>query len=209
MMHKFIQAVQDGDVGTMSQFPELVNIRHDHATPLHVAALNGRIEAARWLLDNGANLEAHDGEFHVTPVVWANERGHVEMVRFLLQRGAALNEWSAVSTGNLRHLQQLASVDPEVLSEERDFGTLLHQACIWGEPEIVEWLLDQGADPERPSQHGFTPLQLAERQARDARSHSPLVTDERRSAIERNCASIAERLRERLATMRSQGELAS
>jgi ankyrin repeat protein len=209
MIKKFIQAVESGDVHAMRHYPELVNVRHELATPLHRAALNGQIEAAGWLLDHGANLEARDGEFHATPLVWANERGHVEMVRFLLQRGASLNEWSAVSTGNLMDLQRLAAAKPEVLIEERDFGTLLHQACIWGETEIVEWLVDQGIDPQRRSQHGFTPLELAERQARDGRSHSPLVTGERRGTIERNCAIIAKRLRERLATMRSQGELAS
>ena len=145
----------------------------------------------------------------MTPIVWANERGHTAIVELLLEHGATLNEWSAVSTGNLERLKQLAAAEPDVLDDERDFGTLLQQACIWGPVELVDWLIAQGLDPAHRSRHGFTPLELAERQARDGRSHTPLVTEERRARIQSNCALIAERLRRLPATMPSQGELAS
>jgi ankyrin repeat protein len=152
-------------------------------------------------VEQGANLEARDNEFHATPLVWANERGHTAIVEFLLDCGASLTQWSATSTGNLERLKQILAADPEVLAEERDFGTLLHQACIWGQAEVVEWLIDQGLDPRWRSRHGYTPLELAERQARDARCHAPLVIGERRARIEQNCSVIANRLRNLPATM--------
>lgn len=49
---------------------------------------SGAIEKATILLDAGANLLAHDEEYHSTPLAWASRSGAVEMVHFLLSRGA-------------------------------------------------------------------------------------------------------------------------
>jgi ankyrin repeat protein len=64
------------------------------ATALQLAAENGRLEAARLLLDAGADpsLAGSDG---VTPLMLAAGRGQLEVLRLLLRRGAAVH---AVST---------------------------------------------------------------------------------------------------------------
>ena len=36
-----MQAVQDGDLETVSRHPDLVNTKYDNASALHFAALNG------------------------------------------------------------------------------------------------------------------------------------------------------------------------
>ena len=82
-----MDAARAGDIVTLSRSPELVKSRHQQATALHFAAIHGQIEAARWLLDHGADLEARDGDFHATPLSWANEKGQTAMVAFLLGRG--------------------------------------------------------------------------------------------------------------------------
>ena len=43
------------------------------ATPLHYAALNGRCEIARLLIEYGADINARDAEFGATPAGWAIE----------------------------------------------------------------------------------------------------------------------------------------
>lgn len=42
-------------------------------TALHVAAMEGRPESVRVLLEHGASVAAQDREFHATPLVWAAE----------------------------------------------------------------------------------------------------------------------------------------
>ena len=57
-------------------------------TALHIVAGQGTIDAARWLLDRGADIHPRDREFDSTPLAWAARAGREDMVRFLLSRGA-------------------------------------------------------------------------------------------------------------------------
>jgi len=57
-------------------------------TTLHIVAGQGTVDAARWLLDRGADIHARDREFESTPLAWAARAGRADMVRFLLSRGA-------------------------------------------------------------------------------------------------------------------------
>lgn len=64
---------------------------YDDGTPLHQAAWNNQVEAARALLDGGAKIDERSGHLHNnTPLGWAVVGGSVEMVELLLERGAAL-----------------------------------------------------------------------------------------------------------------------
>jgi hypothetical protein len=74
----------------------------DNVTPLHRAAMGGHVEAARVLLNYGADVNSHDGMFSATPLVWAVEgrrtgsrrRGdHVGVARLLIASGSAL-DWT-------------------------------------------------------------------------------------------------------------------
>lgn len=64
-------------------------------TPLHIIAVWGDIDAARILLDEGAEIDA-PGEHDFTPLHEAISQGHVDLVKLLITRGASLtqkNEW--------------------------------------------------------------------------------------------------------------------
>jgi hypothetical protein len=61
--------------------------RQDTRTPLHLAARDGDIEAARRLLAGGADIDARANGAH-TPLMAAAAYGELEMVRFLLAQGA-------------------------------------------------------------------------------------------------------------------------
>ena len=81
----------------------------------------------------------------------------------------------------------------EVIAQQHEWGTVVHTACIWGQIEILDWLMSQGANLTQASQQGLTPLDIAQNQARDGRSHTPIVIDERKAEIERDCDRIVAR----------------
>lgn len=57
-------------------------------TPLHWAAINDRLTAAKTLLDHGAEVDAFGGDLKASPLMWAAKSGHTNMVQLLCQHGA-------------------------------------------------------------------------------------------------------------------------
>ena len=190
-----MRAAREGDIGALTSHPELVNIRHEGATALHVAAIEGQLDAACWLLEHGAMLDTRDDEFGMTPAAWANEKGRQAMVDFLLSQGAVITPFEAAAFGKLDRLQAFASADRSVLTREREWGSVIHAACMWGRIDVVEWLISEGVDLRRRSRQGFTPLEIAERQAADDPRHTSILLEERKREIKRDCARIVELLR--------------
>ena len=77
--------------------------------PLHRAAMEGRTEVARVLLDSNADINAADNTGS-RPLHWAADEGHLETVCFLIEKGAQVDavdadfktaaDWAA-SSGHL------------------------------------------------------------------------------------------------------------
>jgi uncharacterized protein len=80
----------------------------DGETPLMTVARGGHVDAARVLLDRGANLEAREAWHGQTALMWAAAQSHPAMVRELLDRGADVNarsnteEWERQITAEPR-----------------------------------------------------------------------------------------------------------
>lgn len=55
---------------------------------LHIAAMLGKVDMAKLLLEYGVDLEATDDEYCTTPLGWAAKYGKEEMVLVLLKNGA-------------------------------------------------------------------------------------------------------------------------
>jgi ankyrin repeat protein len=65
-----------------------VNTRDkDSKTPLHWASVQGRLKAARVLLEHGADVEAEDDKGK-TPFQLASGEGHGEVMKLLSEHGA-------------------------------------------------------------------------------------------------------------------------
>lgn len=62
-----VESLLDANGGLVGQRDE------SGATPLHYAALDGRREIARLLIERGADINSPDGEFGATPAGWAIE----------------------------------------------------------------------------------------------------------------------------------------
>jgi ankyrin repeat protein len=116
----------------------------DGFTPLGLAAFFGHFEAARLLLDSGADpRQAARNGTRVAPLHSAVAGGNVEVVRELLARGADV------------HARQ-------------DGGyTALHGAAVEGSEEMVRLLLAHGADAAARTNAGQTPADLARERGRE------------------------------------------
>lgn len=61
---------------------------HAHATPLHHAALWGRMDVVRLLVERGARLDVRDRLWRGTPLGWARHGGRDAVARYLEAAGA-------------------------------------------------------------------------------------------------------------------------
>ena len=105
------------------------------ATPLHMAILSDQQDVARFLIDQGANINAPaQDEYGGTPLHWAAVLGRVEMARQLIDAGANVNITS------------------------NDGATALHGAAFFCHNKIVKLLLDKGAVVSAKNIRGETPL---------------------------------------------------
>ncbi len=152
--------------------PKLVSVKDTAfgATPLHWAALRGQVEAARVLLDQGADAAAvnNDGE---TPLDVARRAKRASVEKLLTETSSTprLRFFQAVREGDAEAVAELLDGDPKLV-KERDaaFGaTGLHWAALRGHAEVVELLLARGADAGARNSAGETAREVAARAKRD------------------------------------------
>ena len=131
---------------------------------LHVAANHNNVGVIRLLLDAGAdpNSLARDR----TPIQWAVGQGPrvAAGAEALIKGGANYTLLDLVQLKLLDRLQeelgeQINDLFPIAGAEPT---SLLHAAVRSNLPQVVEWLLEQGADPKREDANGLTPRQVAE-----------------------------------------------
>ncbi len=116
---------------------------------IHDAAREGDLAAVKRIL--GSDPERLDSldRFKYTPLDWAATRAQWDVVRWLVAAGA--------SVGNVGW----------------DGGTVLHRACHYDHPGIIQLLLDEGADPGLQNQWGRVALHVAAR--RDCRAAAAVL----------------------------------
>jgi ankyrin repeat protein len=124
----------------LDEDPEAIrSFAADGFTALHLAAFFGKTEAARTLLEAGADVATYGtNDLANQPLHAAAAGRHVEVCRLLLAAGADLE---ATQHGGFRPL---------------------HQAAHAGDVELVELFLSAGADPSATLPDGRTPADLAE-----------------------------------------------
>jgi ankyrin repeat protein len=195
---EFFEAIERGDRTEVERHlaatPELTSARREGATALHLAAIDNHAEVVDLLVERGAEIDATDDELGMTPAGWANEKGHTDMVQRLAERGARFDLHSAAAFGMTLRLRTLLAEDPSDLNRSNAFGTPLHFAAVWGQPEAAEILLIEGADRSLRNCHGQTALEIARAQASSDAAACEIVLPHRRAEIVAGCRAVAELL---------------
>lgn len=131
-------------------------------TPLHVAAQHGSIDAALFLIEQGAVIDAGD-ENGRTPLHEAADGGRTQTALALVQRGANIN------------IKTVMGLTP------------LHEAAGSGRAETVIALLEAGCDIEAKNNTGVTALRMATDDQQELVALALIAF----GADKRNCTSVA------------------
>ncbi len=143
---------------------------------LSIACRNGQLEAARFLLERGA--DPHFEGFNRTPALhWAAFSGNPALVQLLLEHGADSAQRDGtyqcgyrlfavrnpIEWAWLAALERALSGDPTLANEhDASWGPPLHAAAEKGLDEHVQALLERGADPQARDAAGQSALDRAQ-----------------------------------------------
>ncbi|KAL2517599.1 Potassium channel AKT1 [Abeliophyllum distichum] len=142
-------------------------------TALHLAASKGRFECVLLLLDYGADPNRKDSEGNVP--LWDAILGkHESVIKLLTDNGATLSSGDvgqfacfAVEQCNIDLLKEIIKYGGDITLLNSMGTTALHTAICEENVEIVKFLMEQGADIDKPDVHGWTPRALADYQGHE------------------------------------------
>ncbi|KAJ5621218.1 hypothetical protein N7528_006001 [Penicillium herquei] len=170
-----MQLARIGEIGAMQNLFATKKLTANHRddegiTPLHWAAINNQYAMCKFLLDNGADVNAKGGESVATPAMWAAQRCHYYIVALLLTHGAdpLLTD---VQGYNILHLATIdgnafllvlllhQEIPVDVVDQQGHTG--LMWAAYKGYPACVDLFLRWGANANAVDEGGLTPLHWA------------------------------------------------
>ena len=168
LANELIDAVQTCDYETTACIvrndPERVKLSNANGTTaLHEAVSIGDFYLTRLLLDNGADIQAQAGTgfstgqkpIHVALYAgWRDRiliRKKAALAGYLVARGADYNILVASAFGDTRRVREYLEADPSLANFRDTCDRLpISIAAGRGHHEIVELLLENGADPNAP-----------------------------------------------------------
>ncbi|HMH22683.1 MAG TPA: ankyrin repeat domain-containing protein [Puia sp.] len=147
--------------------PALVRCAWQYHVPMFFAVRNNQLEAASFLLANGAN-PVNSGTSD-TLLTMARDRGYLEMERLL--EAALADPWAPTSEGQLiaetirsRDLARLKELltghSGMVHARDESTNQPIHWAVMTRQPDMIDQLLEHGADIDAKRADGARPVQL-------------------------------------------------
>lgn len=192
----FFQALSEDDIIRCNELlratPALTAAKKDGATALHYAALENQREMVDLLMAAGADINIPDEKYGAAPIGWANEKGHSGMVLYLFEKGASVDLHRAAAFGLTERLMALLATESESVNTISGFGTPLHEAALWAHPEIVQLLLNNGADPHLQNSEGKTALEIVREQLKRDLSATTILISARRKEMLLNYPKVIE-----------------
>jgi ankyrin repeat protein len=128
----------------------------DGFNPLHYATRQGSKEITKFLIENGADVNA-ESKFHKTALYYAIEANSAEVVELLIDKKADLTnalQWAVeFDRDNLCDLVYEKAKD--------EFEEALLNAALKGRLEVCKYLCDRGADPTDFDKYGESSVHIA------------------------------------------------
>jgi ankyrin repeat protein len=145
-----------------------VNAREkgDNTYAMHWAAAGGHLDVVRRLAEAGGDVVGSGDDHELEVIGWATcwegtgDDRHRSVADYLAGRGARHHIFSAIAMNLADEVRRLVAADPAVLasqmSRHENQQLPLHFAVRMNRPEMVELLLDLGADPAATDGYGLT-----------------------------------------------------
>jgi palmitoyltransferase len=139
-------------------------------TPLHWAAINAQVAACRYLLEQGAEVDALGGDLVATPMQWASRNGYLYIIQLLIAHNADPTICDSQGYNTLHLVTHSSSIMPllyllhqpiSVDSRDSQGHTSLMWAAYQGDALSVDLLLRHGANPNVKDDAGLSPLHWA------------------------------------------------
>lgn len=162
----FLEAARADDVPTLQKLlidKTLINQHSDHARiALHEAAAHCHVNAARFLIEHGADIQAKD-DSSATPADLAVNcppeiRIELQAMMPRPQLDGPLSMQHAIAHRQTQLVSMLAGMGFSANAMAADGDRALNTAAAAGDAAITKLLLEHGADPNLPSRSGNTPL---------------------------------------------------
>ena len=168
-------AAQRGDVELIQQLIDSGKAKPtdrdaQNITPLHWAAINAHVGACRYLLEQGAEVDAVGGDLVASPMQWAARNGYLYIIHLLISHNADPNITDAQGYNSLHLVTHSSSIMPllyllhqpvNVDSRDAQGHTSLMWASYQGDALSVDLLLRHGANPNTKDDTGLSPLHWA------------------------------------------------
>lgn len=120
-------------------------------TPLHIAADNGHLDIVKLLISFGADIDKKNNG-NRSPLFYAMRSDHMDIVRLFVDNGGEITINEAATCGFIETIE-------EQIAKGVDPNTLLHSAAFGGQKDIVELLINNGADVNlKDGNSEFTPI---------------------------------------------------
>jgi ankyrin repeat protein len=145
-------------------------------TALIEAARYGRTEVVKLLLDHGANVGAkdHNGftalaaakDIETADLLISRGANADDLIPFLFGKEAKLDDRQramlrAVAAGDVQGAGEGPFSQTEIIRQYPDGSTPLQIATMLARANVIDWLLDHGADVNTPNADGLVPLHVA------------------------------------------------
>ena len=128
----------------------------DGQTALMLAARVGSLDIAKLLVERGADVNAKEAWRDQTALIWAVDGNFPELTQLLIDNGADVNVRASANEWD-------SQITSEPRAQYRPVGglTVLVYAARSGCTRCVRSLLAAGADIDKPTPEGMTPLMIA------------------------------------------------
>jgi ankyrin repeat protein len=154
------EAVKLGDLELVEQLldggADVESPNGDGQTALMLAADVGSLDVAKLLVERGADVNAKEAWRDQTALMWAVDGNYPELAQFLIDNGADVNVRASANDWD-------SQITAEPRAQYRPVGglTVLLYAARSGCTRCVRALLAAGADIDKPTPEGMTPLMIA------------------------------------------------